>query len=139
MTLDEIKILVSVEAVQNSLDSQLFETLTYDSPHKVPTAIDKAAAWAYSKLIQGKAQNNTFNNDELSLLTEAMCKMAIYELYSLCEFEGSAEEKRKDAYVIINALLGMQSDEQSVKRTAKISVSKDANQSFNPYHPSIRR
>ncbi|NOU49986.1 hypothetical protein HG263_05475 [Pseudoalteromonas sp. JBTF-M23] len=133
MTLDEIKALVSTEAVQSSLDSQLFETLTYDSPDKVPLAINKAATWVYSKLIAGKAQNNDFNNDERALLSEALSKMAIYELYSLCEFEGTGEEKRKDAYVILNALLGMQSDEQAVKKSSKISVHQDAKLSYNPF------
>lgn len=122
----ELSQLLSVQGIKSALDPQIYDTLTYENEASVTHAISSAATWAFAKLIKANATKRIFNADETELLKQALEKRAIYELYTRSEVEGSAEDKRNDASMLISALLQLSQPDEPIKATSKAVICHDA-------------
>lgn len=105
ITLTELRAMVTPEGVSDSLDDQIYLSLTYNDTKNAQTACQSAARWCYAYLGQKNALNKSFTNDDKAVLTEAMTQMAIYELGEISEFD--FDERKDDAVALLNALLGL--------------------------------
>lgn len=108
--------LVSTDDVSDSLDSQIIESLGGDG--KLEAAVSAACAWAYAMI---RKAGRTELPKETDILRFALVKRAAYELYTACDVEEAAEDKRKDAYVLMQGLLGTNIEDQSQPASGSIS------------------
>jgi hypothetical protein len=70
--------------------------------------------------------------EETDVLRFALIKRAAYELYTSCDVEEDAEDKRKDAYILMQGLLGTNIEDQSQPASGSISFDRVYNSTLIP-------
>lgn len=94
--------MVTVDDLKEDVGEKTYRMLTQDDDTVAERAIEKAVIWVKAKFAKcGKKPN--FNSE---LVLEAILKRATYELWSMSEAEGKAEDKKEDAEILIEAVLG---------------------------------
>lgn len=105
MTLTELQMLVTPEGVSDSLDNQIYASLTYNDTKNATVACRSAARWCYGQLGVYGASDRAFDNDEQMVLTEAMTQRAIYELGLISQFDEDFDAYADDAMLMLKAVL----------------------------------
>ncbi len=94
--------MVTVEELKRELSPTQYRMLTQDDDSVAERAIEKAKVWVESRFAKcGKSVDW-----ELSYVQEALLKRALYELYAYGEQEEVARDKKEDAEVLLEAVLG---------------------------------
>lgn len=138
ITLTELRAMVNPEGVSDSLDNQIYLSLTYNDTKNAQTACQSAARWCYAYLGQKNALNKSFNDDDKAVLTEAMTQMAIYELGEISEFD--FDERKDDAVALLNALLGLNNNSDSGATYTGAAIARDQESHIiKPYRSASNR
>lgn len=123
ITLTELRAMVTIQGVSNSLDEQIYHSLTYNDENSGQTACQSAARWCYAYLGQKNALSRTFSDDDKEVLTEAMTQMAIYELGEISEFD--FDDRKAEALSLIHALLGLNNAAESGAQYTGAAIARD--------------
>ncbi len=99
---NELKKLICADDVLAVIDSQILESLGADG--RMETAINSAVAWCWAMIKRTGANKLPTDTEILKL---ALVKRSAYELYTVCDVEESAEDKRTDAKELLEAVLGL--------------------------------
>ncbi len=110
MRLSTLQSMVTPEGVSDSLDDQIYASLTYNDTKNASIACRSAARWCYGFLGKYGKLDEPFSADDNEVLTEAMTQMAIYELLLISQFDENGEQYKQDAEDLLNALLGITKD-----------------------------
>jgi hypothetical protein len=123
----ELLELVSPDDVRGSLDTQIIESL--GGSDNLTSSVSAACAWAFAML---RKAGRTSLPEETDVLRFALIKRAAYELYTSCDVEEDAEDKRKDAYILMQGLLGTNIEDQSQPASGSISFDRVYNSTLIP-------
>ncbi|MBE3899185.1 hypothetical protein HJ158_08185 [Vibrio parahaemolyticus] len=110
MQLKTLQSMVTPEGVSDSLDDQIYASLTYNDTKNATIACRSAARWCYGFLGKYGRLDASFSDDDLEVLTEAMTQMAIYELLLISQFDENGDQYKEDAENLLNAVLGITKD-----------------------------
>ncbi|MDE1352146.1 hypothetical protein L9W80_18590, partial [Vibrio aestuarianus] len=105
VTLTQLRAMVTPQGVSDSLEEQIYQSLTYNDGNSAQTACQSAARWCYAYLGQKNALARIYSDDDKEVLAEAMTQMAIYELGEISEFD--FDDRKDEAIALINSLLGL--------------------------------
>ncbi|MGI2800205.1 hypothetical protein ACRTC3_16585 [Photobacterium damselae] len=105
ITLTQLRGLVTPEGVSDSLDNQIYNSLSFNDIKNVSTACRSAANWCYAYLGRYDALKINYSDDDKQVLSEAMTQMAIYELFLISDIYD--EERKEQAVGMLNALIGL--------------------------------
>ena len=94
--------MITVEELKKELSHSQYRMLTQDDDSVAERAIEKAKVWIEAKF----AKCGQKVDWELSYVQEALLKRALYELYAYAEQEEAAKDKKEDAEVLLEAVLG---------------------------------
>lgn len=94
--------MITVEDLKAELPLSQYRILTQDDDSVAERAIEKAKVWVEAKFAKCGKEVDW----ELSYVQEALLKRAIYELWSMSEQEGKAEDQKEDAEILLEAVLG---------------------------------
>jgi len=94
--------MITVEELKKELSHSQYRMLTQDDDSVAERAIEKAKVWIEAKF----AKCGQKVGWELSYVQEALLKRALYELYAYAEQEEVAKDKKEDAEVLLEAVLG---------------------------------
>jgi hypothetical protein len=109
--------MVTVEDLKGDVGENAYRMLTNDDDTVAQRAIEKAIIWVKAKFAKcGKEPD--FNSE---FVLEAILKRAAYELWSMSEAEGKAEDKKEDAEVLLEAVLGGCASDSSNSNTVNIN------------------
>jgi len=101
--------MVTVDDLKEDVGERTYRMLTGDDDAVGERAIEKAIIWVKAKFAKcGKEPD--FSSE---LVLEAILKRAAYELWSMSEAEGKAEDKKEDAEVLLEAVLGNCAEDNS--------------------------
>jgi len=125
MQLSDLQHLVTPKGVADSLDAQLYASLTYDEPKNTLIACRSAARWCYSFLGKYGRLDANFSPDDKAVLTEAMTQMAIYELLLISQFDENGDQYKADAEDLLHALLGISTDSDGQTTYVGGAIAKD--------------
>ena len=94
--------MVTVNDLKGELSPYQYQMLTQNDDSVAERAIEKAKVWIEAKF----AKCGQKVDWELSYVQEALLKRALYELYAYGEQEEVAKDKKEDAEVLLEAVLG---------------------------------
>ena len=94
--------MVTVEELKKEIPHTQYRMLTQDDDSVAERAIKKAKVWIEAKFAKCGQEVDW----ELSYVQEALLKRALYELYAYGEQEEVAKDKKEDAEVLLEAVLG---------------------------------
>ena len=94
--------MVTVDDLKGELSPYQYQMLTQNDDSVAERAIEKAKVWIEAKFAKCGQEVDW----ELSFVQEALLKRALYELYSYAEQEEKARDKKEDAEVLLEAVLG---------------------------------
>lgn len=138
ITLIELRAMVTPEGVSDSLDDQIYLSLTYNDTNNARTACQSAARWCYAYLGQRNALTRIYSDDDKEVLTEAMTQMAIYELGEISEFD--FDDRKEEAVALINSLLGINNGAETGAQYTGAAIARDKESHIVvPYRTSAHR
>ncbi|MGL4830566.1 MAG: hypothetical protein ACRCXG_14880 [Vibrio sp.] len=123
ITLTQLRAMVTIQGVADSLDGQIYESLTYNDDRNAQTACQSSARWCYAYLGQKNALIRLYSDDDKEVLTEAMTQMAIYELGEISEFD--FDDRKEEAIALINSLLGLNNGAESGAQYTGAAIARD--------------
>ncbi len=130
--------MVTIQGVSDSLDEQIYLSLTYNDPKNAQTACQSAARWCYAYLGQKNALSRLYSDDDKEVLVEAMTQMAIYELGEISEFD--FDERKDEAIHLVNALLGLNNGTESGAHYTGAAIARDKESHITvPYRSASHR
>ena len=94
--------MVTIDDLKEDVGTSAYRMLTRDDDSVAERAIEKAIIWVKAKFARCGREPD-FQNE---FVLEAVLKRAAYELWSMSEAEGKAEDKKEDAEVLLEAVLG---------------------------------
>jgi len=94
--------MITVKDLKVELSLSQYRMLTQDDDSVAERAIEKAKVWIEAKFAKCGKEVDW----ELSYVREALLKRALYELYAFGEQEGVAKDKKEDAEILLEAVLG---------------------------------
>ncbi|OMH40212.1 hypothetical protein [Desulfurobacterium indicum] len=94
--------MINVEDIKKELPYSQYRMLTQDDDSVAERAIEKARIWIEAKFAKCGREVDW----DLSYVQEALLKRALYELYAFGEQEEKAKDKKEDAEVLLEAVLG---------------------------------
>ncbi len=123
ITLTQLRAMVTPQGVSDSLEEQIYLSLTYNDEKNAQTACQSAARWCYAYLSQKNALARTYSDDDKEVLTEALTQMAIYELGDISEFD--FDDRKDEAIILVNSLLGLNSGTESGAQYTGAAIARD--------------
>lgn len=123
ITLTQLRAMVTPQGVSDSLEEQIYQSLTYNDGNSAQTACQSAARWCYAYLGQKNALSRIYSDDDNEVLAEAMTQMAIYELGEISEFD--FDDRKDEAIALINSLLGLNNGADSGAQYTGAAIARD--------------
>lgn len=137
MRLSELQSMVTPEGVSDSLDDQIYASLTYNDTKNAQIACRSAARWCYGFLGKYNKLDEPFSADDKEVLTEAMTQMAIYELLLISQFDENGDQYKEDAHNLLNALLGITKDGDGQTAYVGGAIAKDEKSHITKPHCAL--
>ncbi|MGR5240212.1 hypothetical protein ACPV36_04885 [Photobacterium damselae] len=126
------------ETIEDVLESESYPTQVW--PAILVTACNNAATWAYVTILKAGKIDTNCTDDQLSVMSTAITKRAIYELGRISQFDDNFYKDKTEAQNLLDAILGLTSREGDSAGAFYFgaSITKDENSNSKNLNPLFK-